>query len=62
MLGEVTAARAWAALRGTRGGRRQLTALAAGRATASVRSGDPSLLVVRSRSAKPRKERGKARS
>lgn len=47
MPGEVTAARAWAALRRTRAGRRQLAALAAGRARASVEIASPSLLVVR---------------
>jgi len=49
MRGEVTPARAWGALRSTRAGRRQIAALGAGRARASVRSGDPSLLVVRPR-------------
>lgn len=47
MQGEVTPARAWAALRGTRTGRAQLQAVGAGRARVSVRVGDPSVLAVR---------------
>ena len=45
--GEVNAARAWAALRGNRAGRRVLAALAAGRARSTVRSGDPSRVTLR---------------
>ena len=49
--GEVNAARAWKALRSSTSGRRALAALAAGRATATLRSGDPSrvTLTVRKR-------------
>ncbi len=49
LRGEVTAARIWAALRATAPGRRALGALAAGRARAGVRSGDPSVVTVRVR-------------
>jgi dienelactone hydrolase len=45
--GEVNAARAWTALRSSMGGRRALAALAAGRARASLRSGDPSRVTLR---------------
>lgn len=46
VLGEVTPARAWAALRATRPGRRQLAALGAGKARASLQIGNPSQLLV----------------
>ena len=49
LRGEVTAARAWSALRAGTGGRRALAALAAGRARASVRSGNPSRVTLRVR-------------
>jgi dienelactone hydrolase len=45
--GEVNAARAWTALRSSTTGRRALAALAAGRAKASVRSGDPTRVTLR---------------
>ena len=61
LLGEVTPARAWAALRRTRGGRRQLQALRRGRATAGVRIGNPSQLVVRPRAASARRAGGERR-
>ena len=57
VLGEVTAARAWAALRRSRTGRRQLEALARNRARASVRIGDPSQLVVSLRASRAARER-----
>ena len=57
LLGEVTAARAWGTLRRTGTGRRQLAALGAGRASARVRVGDPSQLVVRPRAARKRATR-----
>ena len=47
--GELNAARAWNALRASIGGRRALAALAAGRAKASVRSGNPTSVTLRVR-------------
>jgi acetyl esterase/lipase len=61
ILGEVTAARAWAALRRTRLGRRQLGALAANRARASVRIGAPSQLVVSLRGSRAARRRAHRR-
>jgi dienelactone hydrolase len=48
--GEVNAARAWTALRTNTRGRRALAALATGRATAAVRSGNPTSVTLRVRS------------
>jgi dienelactone hydrolase len=47
--GEVNAARAWTALRKSTGGRRALWALATGRATAAVHSGNPTSVTLRMR-------------
>jgi hypothetical protein len=47
MRGEVNAARAWSLLRASMSGRRALAALAAGRATTTVRSGSPTTLTLR---------------
>lgn len=47
MRGEVTAARIWASLRGTKSGRRALVAVATRRAKVAVRSGDRSRVSVR---------------
>jgi hypothetical protein len=47
--GEVNAARAWTALRSSTSGCRALAALAAGRARATLRSGNPTRLTLRVR-------------
>ena len=49
LRGEVTPARAWAALRAGTAGRRALAALAVGRAAVRVHRGDPSVVTVRVR-------------
>ena len=61
ILGEVTPARAWAALRRTRTGRHQLVALGRNRASAGVRIGNPSELIVSPRAGRASRTHAKRR-